>query len=339
MNDNLIYVTIALFIASAIRISLPLLLGALGETITERAGNLNLGVEGMMLMGASAGFLTAVRTQSVLLALLAAMLASGFGAALYGMLTITFRTNQIVTGLALTIFGTGFANTMGKASVLGKPLSSHATPANIKSFFAIKPLSFDISAIEGKPVIGPVIKFISTAFLQHNIYVYGVILLAVLLTVFLYKTRAGLNLRTVGENPYAADSAGINVIRIKYTYVIAGGMLCGLAGVYMSMVNIGSWVDNITAGRGWIVVALVIFVRWDPLKAILGSFFFGALEVLKFYLDIVPALKSSLFFNMYFLEMYPYIMTIIVLIITYASKKGTWVGPASLSLPYFREER
>ncbi len=339
MSENLIYITIALFIASAIRVSIPLLLGSLGESLTERAGNLNLGVEGMMLMGASAGFLAAIRYQNLFAALLAAMLASGFGALLYGILTVTLRTNQVVTGLALTIFGTGFANTMGKTAISGKPLSSYTVPDNIKNIFRIEPLNFDISSIGSIPVIGPVMKFLNTAFLKHDFFIYAVLLLALLLSIFLYKTRAGLDLRTVGENPYAADSAGINVIATKYAYIICGGMLCGLAGLYMSVIHIGSWVDNITAGRGWIVVALVIFVRWDPLKAILGSFFFGALEVLKFYLDIVPALKNSVFFNTYFLEMYPYIMTIIVLIITYASKKGTWVGPASLSTPYFREER
>lgn len=333
MNDNLIYITVALFIASAIRVSIPLLVGSLGETLTERAGNLNLGVEGLMLMGGSAGFLVAVRTNSIPLAFLGAMAAAGFGSFLYGILTITLRTNQVVTGLALTIFGTGFANTLGKS------VSSETTPKNIADYFAVKPLNFDISGVENIRIIGPVMKFISVAFLQHNIFIYAVLVLAVVMAVFLYKTRAGLNLRTVGENPYAADAAGIRVILTKYIYVVSGGALCGVAGLYMSLIHIGSWVDNITAGRGWIVVALVIFVRWDPIKAIIGSFLFGALEVLKFYLDIVPMLKDSIFFNNYVLEMYPYIMTIIVLIITYSSKKGTWVGPSSLSIPYFREER
>ncbi|MHB1483760.1 MAG: ABC transporter permease [Saccharofermentanales bacterium] len=333
MSDNLIYITIALFIASAIRVSIPLLLGTLGETLTERVGNLNLGVEGLMLMGSAMGFLVAVKTESLFLAILGAMLAAGFGSFLYGILTITLRANQVVTGLALTIFGTGFANTLGKS------VSSSKTPKNISEIFAKKPLNIDISGIENIPVLGPVAKFISTAFLQHNISIYIVLLLAAVITIFLYKTRAGLKMRSVGENPYAADSAGINVILTKYIYVVFGGALCGLAGLYMSLIHIGVWIDNITAGRGWIVVALVIFVRWDPLKAILGSFIFGALEVLKFYLDIVPGLKDSIFFNNYIIEMYPYLMTIIILIITYSSRKGTWVGPASLSVPYFREER
>jgi simple sugar transport system permease protein len=332
MNDTGIAVTIALFIASAIRVSIPLMMGCMGESLTERVGNLNLGVEGMMMMGAATGFVVATMTDSVLLAMLAAMFAAGFGAAIYGLLTITFRTNQTVTGLALTIFGTGFANTLGKA------YSGEKTPEHIADVFSFKPLSFDLSSVEKIPVVGTVMKFIDTAFLQHNIFIYGTILLAVLIMLFMYKTQAGLRMKTVGENPYAADAAGIRVIATKYLYVISGGALCGLAGLYMPLVHIGSWVDNIIGGRGWIVVALVIFVRWDPLKAILGSLLFGALEVLKFYLYIVPVLKDSIIFNSYFLEMYPYIMTVIVLIITYARKKA-WTGPGSLGVSYFREER
>lgn len=332
MNETAIYITIALFLASAIRVSIPIMLGCLGESLTERVGNLNLGVEGMMLMGASTGFVVATITDSVVLSMLAAMLAAGFGAAIYGVLTITFRTNHTVTGLSLTIFGTGFANTLGKA------YSGDKTPARIAEFFAIKPLAFNLSGVESLPVIGPVIKFIDVAFLQHNFFIYGTIVLAVILTVFMYKSRAGLHLRTIGENPYAADAAGIRVIMTKYIYVIFGGALCGLAGLYMPLVHIGNWVDNITGGRGWIVVALVIFVRWDPLKAIAGSVLFGALEVVKFYLDVVPQIKNSIFFSSYFLEMYPYIMTILVLIITYANKSA-WTGPASLGNSYFREER
>jgi len=333
MNETAVSVTIALFIASAIRVSIPLMMGCLGESLTERVGNLNLGVEGMMLMGGAAGFVVATMTNSVLLSLLAAMVAAGFGAAIYGVLTITFRTNQVVTGLALTIFGTGFANTLGKS------VSGAKTPERIAGIFSAKPLAFDLSAVEDVPVLGPVIRFIDVAFLQHNIFIYGTILLAIAITLFLYKTKAGLRMKTVGENPYAADAVGIRVVLTKYVYVIFGGALCGLAGLYMPLVHIGSWVDNITAGRGWIIVALVIFVRWDPLKAILGSIIFGALEVLKFYLDIVPQLKDSIFFNPYFLEMYPYLMTVVVLIITYARKKGAWIGPASLGVSYFREER
>jgi ABC-type uncharacterized transport system permease subunit len=331
--DNLAYITFALFIASAIRVSIPLMMGCLGESLTERAGNLNLGVEGMMLMGGSAGFVVAAMTNSIILTLLAAMLAAGFGASIYGLLTITFRTNQVVTGLALTIFGAGFANTLGKS------VAGIKTPEKIMKFFTMKPLNFDISSIENTKVIGPVIKFFSIAFLQHNIFIYGTIILAVVVSIFLYKTRFGLNLRTVGENPYAADAAGIRVVMTKYVYVILGGALCGLAGLYLPLVHVGSWVENITAGSGWIVVALVIFVRWDPVKAIFGSMIFGALEVLKFYLDAVPVLKNSFVFNPYMLEMYPYIMTILVLIITYARTKGSWIGPASLGTAYFREER
>lgn len=333
MQDNAIYITVALFIAAAIRISMPLMMGSLGALTGERAGNLNLGVEGMMLMGGATGFLIAAKTNSLLLSVFAAMLAAGFGAAIYGFLTITLRTNQVVTGLALTIFGAGFANTLGKST------AGITTPNNIDAIFKMKPMNIDFSGIEGIPVIGQIVKFISIAFLQHNFFIYFTVILAIVLSIYLYKTKPGLNLRAVGENPYAADAAGIRVVLLKYIYVIFGGALCGLGGLYLPLIDTGSWVDNITAGRGWIVVALVIFVRWDPIKAIAGAVFFGALEVLKFYIEILPGVKDSFFFNPYVLEMYPYIMTIIVLIITYAGSKGRWIGPASLGVSYFREER
>lgn len=333
MIESGVYITVALFLAAAIRVSIPLMVGCLGESLTERAGNLNLGVEGMMLMGGAAGFLVAVRTDSLILAMLFAMLSSGFGAAIYGLLTITFRTNQVVTGLALTIFGTGFANT------LARPIAGTRTPESIAGIFSMRPLVLNVEAVEELFLIGPFLKFVNLAFLNHNIFVYAAIILAIVMAFYLYKTGPGLNLRTVGENPYAADAAGIRVLVTKYTYVICGGMLCGLAGLYIPLVSVGSWINNITAGRGWIVVALVIFVRWDPVKAIFGSIFFGALEVLKFYPDIFPQLRQTIFFDRYIIELYPYLMTIIVLIITYARRKGRWLGPAGLGVSYFREER
>lgn len=331
--NNPMYVIFALFIAAAIRVSVPLMLGCLGELLTERAGNLNLGVEGMMLMGGASGFLVAVNTDNLFLAVIAAMAVSGFGAAIYGLLTVTFRTNQVVTGLALTIFGTGFANSLGKSA------AGMRTPAGVSGIFSFRIFSFDITSIQETPVLGPVVRFIYLALLQHNIFVYMTILLGIAVYFYLFKTKPGLDLRTVGENPAAADAAGIRVIASKYIHVIAGGMLCGLAGLYIPLVHVGSWIDNITAGRGWIVVALVIFVRWDPVKAIFGSIFFGALEVLKFYLDIFPQLRNTLFFNPYIIEIYPYLMTIVVLVITYASRKGRWLGPSALGVSYFREER
>ena len=323
---------IALFLSSAIRMSVPLLLGTLGESLTERTGNLNLGVEGLMMMGAATGFLAAYHTDNIWLAVLAGMLGSGFGALIYAVLTITFRTKQDVTGLALTIFGSGFANT------LCKKLANQNTPAGIRAFTDAKPLHLPLDTAGQWPVIGPVLQFLDTTFLQHNAFVYLAFVLAVFGWLYLFRTRQGLHLRMIGENPAAAEASGIRVIGSKYFNVILGGMLCGLAGVYISVINVGTYLENIVAGRGWIVVALVIFIRWNPLKAIAGSLLFGALEIIGFRIQHVKALAGIPIFSQYVIDMYPYLMTILVLILTYA-RKHAYRGPAALGVPYFREDR
>jgi general nucleoside transport system permease protein len=323
---------VALFLASAIRMAVPLLLGTLGESLTERAGNLNLGVEGLMMMGAATGFMAAYNTDNILMAMLFGMLGAGFASSIYAVLTITFRTRQDVTGLALTIFGSGFANT------LCKRLSNQNTPPGIRVFAQGQPLHLATDQLAGIPVVGPVLQFIDTAFLQHNAFVYMAFILAVIGWFYLFRTRQGLHLRMVGENPASAEASGIRVIASKYLHVIVGGMFCGLAGVYISVINVGTYLENIVAGRGWIVVALVIFIRWHPLKAIAGSLLFGALEIIGFRLQHIPSLSALPIFNQYVIDMYPYIMTIIVLILTYSRKKA-YLGPASLGVPYFREDR
>jgi ABC-type uncharacterized transport system permease subunit len=339
---------IATFFASAIVYSVSLLLGTMGELLTERAGHLNLGVEGMMLMGGACGYVAAVRTNSLVLALLFAVLGAGFGALLYAFLTVTLRANQNVSGLALTTFGAGLANT------LGSTVANTNTPDNVAAFFKYHPFELN-------HVTNPVLAFINTAFLSHDVFVYASILLAFLMTYFLFNTKKGLSLRMVGENTAAADASGLPVTRIKYMYIIIGGMLCGLAGLYIPLVLQGTWHANITDGKGWIVVALVIFVRWHPIKAIGGAFVFGALSIVgytiqsfeqldfktmihPFVLAIHPSILKtmenffSFIFNQYIMVMYPYILTIIVLIITYARKK-TWRGPGAIGNAYFREER
>ncbi len=323
---------IALFVASAVRMAVPLLLGTLGESLTERAGNLNLGVEGLMMMGAATGFIAAYHTDNIALAILVGMLGSGFGALLYAILTITFRTKQDVTGLALTIFGTGFANTLGKS------LANQNTPPAIREFAQATPLHLPLEPVASLPVLGPVLAFIDTAFLQHNWFVYLTFAAAIVGWIYLFRTREGLHLRMVGENPAAADASGIRVIAAKYVHVVIGGILCGLGGVYISVVNVGTYLENIVAGRGWIVVALVIFIRWDPLKAIAGSLLFGALEIVGFRIQHIEGLSSIPVFSQYAIDMYPYLMTIIVLVITYSRKKA-YQGPAALGVPYFREDR
>ncbi|MDD4096751.1 MAG: ABC transporter permease, partial [Oscillospiraceae bacterium] len=252
------------FIASAISFSVILLLGTLGELLTERAGHLNLGVEGMMLLGGSFGYYAAVQTNSLLITFLAACLGSGLGALMYGFLTVTLRVNQNVTGLALTMFGAGLANSVGSK------VAGTTTPDAIRAYFLYQPFHIDHPSND-------FLKYINRAFLSHDLFVYSAILLAVILAVFLFRTREGLALRLTGENTAAADASGIKVTRIKYMYIVLGGMLCGLGGLYLPLVQQGSWTDSMTAGQGWLVVALVIFVRWHPIKAIAGSFVFGAL--------------------------------------------------------------
>jgi len=315
----------ASFIASAIAYSVSLLMGTLGELLTERAGHLNLGVEGMMLMGGSFGYVVAVRTQNIVLAFLAAAVGAGFGALLYAILTVTLRANQNVSGLALTTFGAGLANTLGSTA------ANTTTPENITAFFSRHP--FEI-----KNAANPVLRFISVAFLSHDVFVYSAILLAGVMTFFLFRTKEGLALRMVGENPAAADASGLMVTRIKYMYIIIGGMLCGLGGLYIPLVLQGTWHSDITAGKGWIVVALVIFVRWHPIKAIGGAFVFGALSIIGSTIQLFPSLSTMIFFNQYIMVMYPYILTIVVLVITYSQKKA-WRGPSAIGTAYFREER
>ncbi|MGI6544993.1 MAG: ABC transporter permease [Fastidiosipilaceae bacterium] len=331
---NRIGMQVALLLASAIRMSTPLILGTLGETLTERAGNLNLGVEGMMMLGGSVSYLIALYTESPLLALLGGMLGAMLGAFLYAFMTITLRANQTVSGLALAIFGVGLGNTLGKIG------AGANVPQRVTALFKAAPLTLRSGGVQDLKIIGPVLSFINEAFLKHDVFVYLAVSLAVLFYLFLFKTKIGLNIRAVGENPSAADASGLTVSRVKYGCVLAGGALAGLAGAYYPLAHIGAWTDNITGGRGWIVVALVIFVRWHPLKAIVGSVLFGLLDIIGVRLPtLIPGIAHLPIFSEYAFNMYPYIMTIIVLIFSYARGKKGWMGPASLGQSFFREER
>lgn len=305
------------FLSSAVIAGTPLLFATMGEIITERVGNLNLGVEGMMLMGGVIGFLVGLNTQSVVLALVCAMLAGATGALIFAFLTITLRANHVVSGLTLTIFGTGFSTMMGK-SLVGKVM-----PENFKAFFS----PAHIPGLSQIPVIGPI-------FFQHDVFVYLGYVMAVLLGIYLYKTKLGLNLRAVGENPGAADAASININLYKYIHVLIGGALCGLGGAYLSLVYVPVWQENITAGRGWIAIALVIFATWNPYKALIGSYFFGGLDIIGFRLQ-----GTNLNISQYVFDMLPYLVTIFVLVIVSTRKSRKNAPPKSLGLSYFREER
>ena len=315
---------LALFLQTAVQMGTPLLFGTLGGIFAEKAGHLNLGIEGMMLMGAAFGFSCGIQTGNPWLSILAAGLAGAFGALIYAVITVTLRGNQTVTGLALTIFGTGLAN------FIGKGLSGLALEESVTGPLAV----FDFPGLSQIPFLG-------TIFFKQSVYVYFAIILAVLMYFYLKKTRMGLSLRIVGENPYAADASGINISLYKYLHVVLGGFLCGLGGGYLSLVFVPRWQDNLTAGQGWIAVALVIFATWTPLKAIFGAYFFGALRGLGFKLQNLSftlfGLKISVASQ--FLDMLPYLITVLMLVFIMSRNKKENQPPKWLSLPYFREDR
>lgn len=295
----------------------PLLFATLGEIMTERAGNLNLGVEGMMLIGSVMGFMVGLNTGNPAAAVLSGALAGAFGAFIYAFLTISLRANQTVTGLTLTIFGSGFS------SLVGAKLVGQRAPDSIVNFF--KPFQV--------PILGK-IPFLGRVFFNHDIFIYFGYLAAIVLGIYLYNTKKGLNLRAVGENPAAADAASINITLYKYVHTMLGGALCGLGGTYLSLVYVSNWQDNITAGRGWIAVALVIFAAWNPYKALIGSYLFGGLDIIGFHLQDLNIKVSQ-----YFFTMIPYLVTIFVLVVVSMRKSKKSAPPKALGNPYFREER
>lgn len=305
---------IAATLASAITAGTPLLFAAQGEVLAERAGIINLGAEGMMMTGAAAGFIATISTGSLLAGVLTACLAGAALAAIHAFLTIYLRANQVVSGLALTIFGTGMSGFIGKAYV--------GIPSKIKF------MDINIPVLSQIPIIGPI-------FFKHDVLVYTAFLLSILMWYFFFHTAPGLRLRAIGENPAAADAAGINVFKLRFLYITLGGALSGLAGAYLSLAYAPAWLENMTAGRGWIAVALVIFGTWKPMRVMFGAYIFGAIDALGFRLQTLGVGISP-----FFLSMLPYLFTITVLIIVTArSAHTTSQIPASLGLPYDREER
>lgn len=313
-----------LFLQTSAQTGTHVLFATLGAILCEKAGNLNLGVEGMMLLGASVGFSVGLQTGSPILSLLAAGLAGASGALIYAFITVTLRGNQTVTGLVLTIFGTGVSG------IIGRSISGTALPQSIITAFASRriPILADI------PIVGKML-------FEQSILVQISLLTALVLYLYLNKTRVGLNTRVVGENPSAADASGVNVSLYKYGNILMGGFLCGVGGAYLSMVFVPRWQDNITAGTGWIAVALVIFSTWNPLRAIFASYMFGALRGLGYKLQNVsfPFLGGSFTISSSLLDMVPYLATILVLVFISAKKRKENQAPMGLSVPYFREER
>ena len=323
------------WILRAIPFGTIIMYGALGETITEKSGNLNLGVPGIMYLGGYAGFASAyyyentvaepVAILSILLALVSALAASALGGLIYAFLTITLRANQNVTGLALTTFGMGVANFFGVFILDGATYS--AAPLANKAFAA------KIPVLSGLGAAGQLL-------FSYGFLAYAAILLAVALHWFFTRTRTGLNLRAVGENPATADAAGINVTRYKYLATCAGAAICGLGGLYYVLdYNQGIWAttEQIQA-LGWLALALVIFTTWKPLNAIWGAYLFGILYWLYQFLPSILGISvSSAMTDL--VQMVPYVVTILVLIFVSMRRKKEDQPPAHLGLAYFREER
>ena len=312
------------FLHAALLAGTPLMFGTLGEIVTEKAGNLNLGVEGMMSIGAIAGFYVGFTTQNIVLAVLGAFLAGLLSALIYAFLTVTLKANQNVTGLTLTIFGVGFANFFGDFL---------RESAGIDVLKLSDKITNTVQAIH-IPVLSD-IPYVGKLFFQYNPFVYFGILLCILMGIYILHTRKGLNLCAVGENPGAADAAGVNVTRVKYFNILLGCGVCGIGGAYISLVLCGGiWVTDSVNGLGWIAVALVIFASWNPFKAILGSFIFGAFNILKFYIPKnIVTIPEAIF------DMLPFLVTAIVLIVTSIRKSKENTQPAGCGINYFREER
>ncbi len=304
-----------------------LLFATIGEIFSERSGVMNLGVEGMMLIGAMTAFSVTVSTGNPWLGVLMAMIAAGLLSQIHAFLTVTLQSDQVVSGLALTFLGTGIS------LVLGEGLSKAGTVALLPT--ATIPLLTLI------PIIGPVF------FTNQNVLVYVGYLFVPIAWYTINRTRPGLHLRAVGDYPAAADSLGINVIRLRYFYVFVGGLLAGLAGATISLAISPGWFSELTtAGQGWIAVGLVIFAQWDPFRAMFGGYAFGALR--RLILDIqgpttLLGLANPFYYNPYwgfFLQMLPYAFTIFVLIIgSRAALRKRLGAPAALGVPYVRGQR
>ncbi len=324
--------TVFAFINAAIIQGIPLLYGATGEIITEKSGNLNLGIPGIMYIGGISGIIGGYLYEHstdnpaalgcIFIPLICSLVGSALMALIYSFLTITLRVNQNVTGLALTTFGMGVGNFFGGSLLSFFGESGSISLLTTGNYYKASLPFADKLGLFGK-------TFLSLGFLA-----YAAIIIALLTSYFLGHTRSGLNLRAVGENPATADAAGISVTKYKYLSTIIGGAIAGLGGLYFVMdYTGGAWTNNGFGDRGWLAIAIVIFAIWRPNMAILSSFLFGGLYILCVY---IPGLSSS---AKEIINMMPYLVTIVVLVIISMRDKRENQPPAHLGLSYFREER
>jgi ABC-type uncharacterized transport system permease subunit len=306
------FVTVAL--TSAVVLGAPLLFAALGELIAERSGVLNLSVEGMMLVGAAGGFAVAFTFKNAWFGLAAAAVAGGLLALIHAILCVTLRANQIVSGLTLAILGAALA------AVLGREYAGLPMPARVPTV--------KIPLLSEIPVIGP-------ALFSRDLFVYLAFILVPIAAFVIYRTRAGQWLRATGEAPAAADSAGVPVFLVRYAAVITGGLLAGMGGAYFSIAYSRLWSDGLTAGRGWIAIALVIFASWRPLLLIPGALLFGFIDSLNFQFQTLGIKVPT-----DILGMMPYLITLIALVIVWIrQRRGGHGVPRALGIPYEREVR
>ncbi len=324
------------FISSSIPLGVPLLYGSTGEIVTEKSGHLNLGIPGIMYVGAISSVIGAFLYEmacgtkeamnpalAILIPLLCAIAGSMLMGLIYSFLTVTLRANQNVTGLALTTFGIGIGNFFGGSLI-------KLVDSDMPSIVLTKTSSFFRTTLPFASKLG----WFGEIFLSHDFLTYVAILIAIVVSMILNRTRVGLNLRAVGENPATADAAGINVTRYKYLSTCIGSAIAGLGGLqYVMAYANGVWSNNAFGDRGWMAIALVIFALWRPSLAILGSFLFGALCNANNYIRGLGDSKQELF------KLLPYVVTLLVLIITSMRKKREHQPPQSLGLSYFREDR
>ena len=329
--------TLAFYFSRAVQQGIPLLFGSTGETLTEKSGNLNLGIPGIMYVGGICGVIAAFLYEhslpsgaempvlpGILIPLLASLLGSLIMGLIYCFLTVTLRANQNVTGLALTTFGVGFGNFFGGSLIKlsGSELPSIILSATSNAFRRSLPAASKLGAF-GK------------LFLSYGFLAYLAVVIALIASYILKRTRVGLHLRSVGESPNTADAAGIDVGRYKYVSTCTGAMIAGLGGLYYVMdYSSGVWSNNAFGDRGWLAIALVIFTIWRPNVGVLASFLFGGLYIVHMY---IPSGMNLAVKELY--KMAPYVVTIIVLVLTSMRNKREDQPPASLGLPYFREER
>lgn len=325
------------FICRAILLGVPLLYGSTGEIITEKSGHLNLGIPGIMYMGAISGVIGSFLYEmscgndiarmnaflAIVIPLLCAIAGSVLMGLIYSFLTVTLKANQNVTGLAITTFGIGMGNFFGGSLI-------KLTESDMPSIALTKTSGFFSAKLPFASKLG----WFGEIFLSHDFLTYVAIIIAVITTIVLNRTRIGLNLRSVGENPATADAAGINVTRYKYIATMIGSAVAGLGGLqYVMAYANGVWSNNAFGDRGWLAIALVIFALWKPSLAIVGAFLFGALCNANNYIQGLGTETQELF------KMLPYVVTIIVLVFTSMRKKREHQPPENLGLTYFREER